>query len=73
VRELLVSTVTDALPELRETSPPPSIWPFLAALAVAATFIGSIFTPWAVVWGSLPVAVTLIGWFWPKGDPEDEE
>jgi cytochrome c oxidase subunit 1 len=34
--------------------------------------IGSIFTPWMVVWGSLPVMVTLIGWFWPKSTPEDQ-
>jgi cytochrome c oxidase subunit 1 len=71
-RELVVSTVADASPEHRESSPDPSIWPFLAALAVAATFVGSIFTPWAVVWGSIPVAVCLIAWFWPKGTPEDE-
>jgi len=25
-----------------------------------------------VVWGSLPILVTLIGWFWPKATPEDE-
>jgi cytochrome c oxidase subunit 1 len=25
-----------------------------------------------VVWGSIPVAVAMIGWFWPKGTPEDE-
>jgi cytochrome c oxidase subunit I len=72
-RELIVSTVTDALPELRETSPEPSIWPLLAAIAVGATFIGSIFTPYAVVWGAIPIAITLTGWFWPKGTPEDEE
>ena len=30
-------------------------------------FIGSIFTPWAVVWGAIPLAITLTGWFWPKG------
>ena len=72
-RELIVSTVTDARPELRETSPEPSIWPLLAAIAVGVTFIGSIFTPYAVVWGALPIAITLTGWFWPKGTPEDEE
>jgi cytochrome c oxidase subunit I len=72
-RELLISTVTDARPEVRESSPQVSIWPLLAAIAVGGTFLGSIFTPWAVVWGSIPVAITLIGWFWPKGDPEDEE
>ncbi|KGM31155.1 cytochrome c oxidase subunit I [Inquilinus limosus] len=72
-RELIAGTLAEAEPELREASPKPSIWPLFAALAVGAAFVASIFTPWAVVWGSIPVAVTLIGWFWPKGSPEDEE
>lgn len=71
-RELIVSSVTAAVPEARESSAGNSIWPLLAALATSALLLGSIFTPWAVVWGALPVAFTLIGWFWPKGDPEDE-
>jgi cytochrome c oxidase subunit 1 len=25
-----------------------------------------VFTPWGLTWGSIPLAVTLIGWFWPK-------
>jgi cytochrome c oxidase subunit I+III len=28
-------------------------------------FVGSIFTPWAVVWGTVPVAIALTAWFWP--------
>jgi cytochrome c oxidase subunit I+III len=24
-----------------------------------------VYTPWAVVWGALPVTAGLIGWFWP--------
>jgi len=72
IRELLVSTVAEARPDLRETSPDPSIWPLVAALAVGGTFLWSIFTPWAVVWGGLVIAITLVGWFWPKGNPEDE-
>jgi cytochrome c oxidase subunit 1 len=72
-RELIVSTVTEARPDLKESSPEPSIWPLFAALAVGGTFIGSIFTPWAVVWGSIPVAIALVGWFWPKSSKEDEE
>jgi hypothetical protein len=72
-RELIVSTVTDATPEIRESSPGPSIWPLLAAVATAITFVASIFTPWAVVWGGALVAATLVGWFWPKGTEEDEE
>jgi cytochrome c oxidase subunit I len=72
-REVIVSTVTEARPDLRETSPQPSIWPLLSALAVGGTFLGSIFTPWAVVWGAIPVGLSLICWFWPKGTPEDEQ
>jgi cytochrome c oxidase subunit 1 len=71
-REVIVSSVAEAQPEARETSPQNSIWPFWAAIATTVMLIWSIFSPWAVVWGSIPIAVTLIGWFWPKGDPEEE-
>jgi cytochrome c oxidase subunit 1 len=71
-RELIVSTVVEAVAEARESSPRNSIWPLWAAIATAIMLIWSIFTPWAVVWGSIPVAIALIGWFWPKGTPEDE-
>ena len=71
-RELLITSVVEARAEARESSVGNSIWPLLAALATSAMLIWSIFTPWAVVWGSIPIAVALIGWFWPKGDPEDE-
>jgi cytochrome c oxidase subunit I len=70
-RELIITTVVDARADLRDVSPVPSIWPLIA---VTIGFIGSIFTPWAIVYGAVPVAVTLILWFWPKPDvPEDEE
>jgi cytochrome c oxidase subunit 1 len=71
-RELLVSSVVEARPETREPSPANSIWPLWSALAATLMLIWSIFTPWAVVWGSIPVAIALIGWFWPKGAVEDE-
>ena len=71
-RELVVTSIVDAEPDLRETSPDPSIWPLLAALATCVAFISSIFTPWAVVWGGAIVAVTLVGWFWPKSQKEDK-
>jgi cytochrome c oxidase subunit 1 len=72
-RQLLLTTVTDARPDMRESSPRPSIWPLIAAIATTIFFVGSIFTPWAAVWGTPPLAVALIGWFWPKDTPEDEE
>ncbi len=70
-RELLVTSLAAAIPQARESVPEDSLWPFFAALATSAMLIGSIFTPWAVVWGAFPMAVTLIGWFWPKGTKEE--
>jgi cytochrome c oxidase subunit 1 len=72
-RQVLLTTVSDARPDMRESSPQPSIWPLLAAIATTIFFIGSIFTPWAAVWGTPPIALALIGWFWPKDVKEDEE
>jgi len=51
---------------LRDPSPMPTIWPLVSALAVTVMFICSIFTPWAVALGMLPVAAALTAWFWPK-------
>jgi cytochrome c oxidase subunit 1 len=65
-RELLATTVLDARPDLRLNFPNPTPWPFLGAVAVTLLFVGSIFTPWAVVWASIPVAIALTGWFWPS-------
>jgi cytochrome c oxidase subunit I+III len=65
-RELLVTTLLDAQPDHRFTDPHPSIWPLVSAIATSVLLIGSIFTPWAVVWGSVPVAIALVAWFWPK-------
>jgi cytochrome c oxidase subunit 1 len=70
-RDLAVTSLAEAVPQLRERSPDPSIWPLLAAIAVTITFVGSIFTAWAVVWGGALVAAPLIGWFWPKKTSED--
>jgi cytochrome c oxidase subunit I+III len=67
-REVLITDAVDATPNNRYEFPEPSIWPFLAAVATSAMFVGSIFTAWAVPIGSIPIAITLIGWFWPKGE-----
>ncbi len=71
-RELVVTSLVAAKPQAREASPRNSIWPLLAAISTTVMLIWSIFSPWAVVWGSIPIAIALIGWFWPKGVPEDE-
>jgi cytochrome c oxidase subunit 1 len=72
-REVLVGTVADAEPSTREASPEPNLWPLITAIATTIFFVGSIFTPWAVVWGTPPMAVALAAWFWPSGNKEDEE
>ena len=71
-REVIISSVGDALPEVRESVPRDSIWPFVTAIATSIMFVWSIFDPWGVVWGSIPIAFALGGWFWPKGTPEDD-
>ena len=53
-RELLLTSVISATPDLREPSAVPSIWPFISAVAVGVTFICSIFSPWALVFGADP-------------------
>jgi cytochrome c oxidase subunit I len=65
VRSFLTTCTLDAEPDSKDEFPKPTIWPFLAALATTACFVASIFTPWGVTFGSIPIAVTLIGWFWP--------
>jgi cytochrome c oxidase subunit 1 len=71
-RELLLTTVMEARPDLREPSPLPSVWPLAAGLSTTCLFVASIFTPWAVVVGSVPVAAALVAWFWPKGPSAPE-
>jgi cytochrome c oxidase subunit 1 len=71
--EVLVTHLLDAEPDHRFPTPGPSIWPLLAAIATTVLFIWSIFSPWGVVWGSIPLFITLVGWFWPhKGIPPRE-
>jgi cytochrome c oxidase subunit I+III len=72
-REVLSGSVADAEPYVREASPEPNLWPLVSAIATTIFFVGSIFTPWAVVWGIPPLAIALTAWFWPVGTKEDEE
>jgi cytochrome c oxidase subunit I+III len=67
-RELLVTTAVDAIPDSRDTPPEPTIWPFVSAVVTSIMFVATIFTPWALVWGSIPVAVAVIAWFWPDAE-----
>ncbi|HET9627268.1 MAG TPA: cytochrome c oxidase subunit I [Kofleriaceae bacterium] len=70
--ELLVTRVMDAEPDHRTELAGASVWPMLAAVATGGLFIGSIFTPWAVIGGGASLVVALVAWFWPR-PPHREE
>jgi cytochrome c oxidase subunit 1 len=72
-KEMLLTTVVAAAPDLREPIAEASLWPFIAAVATAVFFISSIFSPWAVLFGSIPAAIALIAWFWPKSLEREPE
>ena len=65
-KEILLTTVVAATPDLREPVPGASLWPLIAAIAVGVLFVSSIFSPWAVVFGAIPAAIATAAWFWPK-------
>jgi cytochrome c oxidase subunit 1 len=70
LRDVLITHVLDATPDHRLVFPEPSIWPLISALVTTALFIGSIFTPWAVVAGAVPLLMAFTGWFWPRSATE---
>ena len=65
-REVVVTTLVEALPDHRYLSVEPTIWPFASAAAVTLLFVWSIFDAWGVIWGAIPVAIALTAWFWPS-------
>jgi cytochrome c oxidase subunit I+III len=67
VREVLLTEVLDARPRSKTILPGPTIWPFVAALAVSSIFIGVIFTTWAVPIGSALAFISFVAWLWPRG------
>ena len=72
-RELLLTTVMSASPDVREPGAEPSPWPFIAALATTVLFVCSIFSPWAILFGAVPGTIALIAWFWPKSPTPSPE
>jgi len=63
-REVLVTTTFDAQPDHRHSHPNASIWPLFLALCMAEVWIGSIFTPWAVLGGFGLTLLGMLGWGW---------
>jgi cytochrome c oxidase subunit 1 len=71
-REGLVTTLLDAVPDVRYGYPSPSIWPFAAAVAIGTWLIWSIFSVKGALWGMIPPAIAFIAWFWPRKKENDE-
>jgi len=73
IREGLVTTVIDALPDVRYAYPAPEIWPFVAALLVSAWLVWSIWSVAGFVWGMFAPAVAFIFWYWPNKEETVKE
>jgi heme/copper-type cytochrome/quinol oxidase subunit 1 len=65
-REGLVTTVLDALPDVRYSYPEPTIWPFVAAWGVWGWLFWSGLSSAGMFWGLIPPALAFIGWYWPS-------
>jgi cytochrome c oxidase subunit 1 len=68
-RELLCTTILDAIPEHRYEISPDSIWPLALALVVGVDMVAMIFSPWAYPIGILAGLVVLAFWFWRGNEP----
>jgi cytochrome c oxidase subunit 1 len=64
-REGLVTTVLDALPDVRYSYPSPTVWPFIAAITVVLWLYWSNVTPSGMWYGLIPPAIAFIAWYWP--------
>jgi cytochrome c oxidase subunit I+III len=65
-RQVLLTSVLDAVPESLHKQPGHTIWPLAAALGIGVFFITSIFTPWGAIIGTVAVFPALLLWGWPR-------
>jgi cytochrome c oxidase subunit 1 len=65
-REVLSTTMLDAVPDSRHEHPDPTITPLLTALGVGLTLIWGIFDPIAFAVGPALTFLPLAAWGWPK-------
>ena len=69
-REVLNTTIIDAVPEHRYELALDSIWPLALAIVVGLTMTAVIFTPWAIPFGMFFSMLMLFAWFWRGNEPE---
>jgi cytochrome c oxidase subunit 1 len=63
-REMLATTIHDAVPDFRYATQSSSIVPLIVALITGAMFIGFMFTPWSLPLGMLALFFGFLAWFW---------
>ncbi|MBW8756353.1 MAG: cbb3-type cytochrome c oxidase subunit I [Burkholderiales bacterium] len=73
LREGLVTTVLDALPDVRYLYPAPSPWPIVAAFTVGLWLVWSIFSNKGMLIGLIPPTVAFIAWYWPTKEEASAE
>ena len=69
-REVLNTTVVDAVPQHRYELATDSIWPLLLGIVVSLTMTFVIFTPWAIPGGMFFSLIVLYSWFWRGNEPK---
>jgi len=65
-REVLVTTVVEAEPDMRDPVPEPTVWPFIAAMVTSVILIASMYAPQPVAWGAIPFAIVMVAWLYPR-------
>jgi cytochrome c oxidase subunit 1 len=73
IREVLITSTLDAIPDSRHSEPLPSIWPLLTALAVGVLFIVSIFNPLGTLIGGGLALIGFLGWGLPTREELAQE
>jgi len=63
-REVISTSIHDAVPDHRYSVQGPSIMPFIVSLITGAMFIGFMFTPWSLPLGMIALFFGFLGWFW---------
>jgi len=69
-REVLNTTIIDAVPEHRYELATDSIWPLALAIVVSLTMTFVIFTAWAIPAGMFFSLIVLYAWFWRGNEPK---
>ena len=79
VREVLATSIHDAVPEHRYSVPDPSIIPLIVGLMTGVMFIGFMFNPWSLPLGMFVLFFGFLAWFWsnslahrPPALPEED-